>query len=163
MIRLVQGLVILLSVFCFTSDAFAHASLVSTEPSDGSMMSQAPKTVRLRFNEPVRPAVVKLIDGEGRRRSDARVSSHDDLIEITLPDNLPRGAQFVSYRVFSSDGHPVGGSLVFSIGMSRGTVTARTEGAPGLGPLIWLTRIGVFLGLFAGIGGVFFCSWIARP
>ena len=140
--RLVQGLVILLSVFCFTSGASAHASLVSTEPSDGSMMSQAPKTVRLRFNEPVRPAAVKLIDGEGRRRDDARVSAHDDLIEITLPDDLPRGAQLVSYRVFSADGHPVGGSLVFSIGMSNGTVTARTESAPGLAPLIWLTRIG---------------------
>lgn len=160
--RLVQGLVILLSVFCFTSGAFAHASLVSTEPSDGSMMSQAPRTVWLRFNEPVRPAAVKLIDGEGRRRDDARVTAHDDLIEITLPDNLPRGAQFVSYRVFSADGHPVGGSLVFSIGMSKGAVTARTEGALGFGPLIWLTRIGVYLGLFAGVGGVFFCIWIAR-
>jgi copper transport protein len=162
MMRLVQGLVILLSVFCFTSGASAHASLVSTEPSDGSMMSQAPKTVRLRFNEPVRPAAIKLIDGEGRRRDDARVSAHDDLIEITLPDDLPRGAQLVSYRVFSADGHPVGGSLVFSIGMSNGTVTARTESAPGLAPLIWLTRIGVYLGLFAGVGGVFFCIWIAR-
>jgi copper transport protein len=162
MMRLVQGLLILLSVFCFTSGASAHASLVSTEPSDGSMMSQAPRTVRLRFNEPVRPAAIKLIDGEGRRRDDARVSSHDDLIEITLPDDLPRGAQLVSYRVFSADGHPVGGSLVFSIGMSRGTVTARTEGAPGLAPLIWLTRIGVYLGLFAGVGGLFFCIWIAR-
>jgi copper transport protein len=160
--RLIQGLVILLSVFCFTSGAFAHASLISTEPSDGSMMSQAPRTVRLRFNEPVRPAAVKLIDGEGRRRDDARVSAHDDLIEIALPDDLPRGAQFVSYRVFSADGHPVGGSLVFSIGMSKGAVTARTEGALGLGPLIWLTRIGVYLGLFAGVGGVFFCIWIAR-
>ena len=41
-------------------------------------------------------------------------------------------------------------------------VTARTEGAPGLAPLIWLTRIGVYLGLFAGVGGLFFCIWIAR-
>lgn len=162
MMRLVQGLVILLSVFLFTSGASAHASLVSTEPSDGSMMPQAPKTVRLRFNEPVRPAAVKLIDGEGRRRDDARVSAHDDLIEITLPDDLPRGAQFVSYRVFSADGHPVGGSLVFSIGMSKGTVAARAEGTTGLAPLIWLTRIGVYFGLFAGVGGVFFCGWIAR-
>ena len=28
--------------------------------------------------------------------------------------------------------------------------------------MIWLTRIGVYLGLFAGVGGVFFCGWIAR-
>jgi copper transport protein len=162
MMRLVAGLVMLLSVLCFATGASAHASLVSTEPSDGSMMSQAPKTVRLRFNEPVTPAAIKLIDGEGRTRDDVHVSAHDDTIEITLPDDLPRGAQLVSYRVFSADGHPVGGSLVFSLGMSVGKVAARTDGAPGRAPLIWLARIGVYLGLFAGVGGVFFCAWIAR-
>src|ERR1700722_2445303 len=116
MMRLVQGpavyfaifLAILLSAFCFTTGASAHASLVSTEPSDGSMMSQAPKTVRLRFNEPVTPAGDKLVDGEGRTRDDAPVSVHDDTLEIRLPAGLPRGAQFISYRVFSADGHPVG-------------------------------------------------------
>jgi copper transport protein len=162
MMRLVEGLAILLLIVCFTSGAFAHASLVSTEPSDGSMMSQAPKTVRLRFNEPVTPAAIKLIDGEGRTRDDALVSVHDDIIEIGLPDDLPHGAQFISYRVFSADGHPVGGSLAFSVGMPAGKAIARTEGDSGLAPLIWLTRIGVYLGLFAGVGGVFFCAWIAR-
>ena len=28
--------------------------------------------------------------------------------------------------------------------------------------LIWLARVGVYLGLFAGVGGVFFDAWIAR-
>jgi copper transport protein len=170
MMRLVQGLAvffatllaILLSAVCFTTGASAHASLVSTEPSDGSMMSQAPKTVRLRFNEPVTPAAIKLIDGEGRTRDDAPVSVHDDTLEIRLPDDLPRGVQFISYRVFSADGHPVGGSLVFSLGMPVGEVAARPDGASGLAPLIWLTRIGVYLGLFAGVGGLFFYAWIAR-
>ena len=82
--RLVAGLAVLLSVLCATTGASAHASLVSTEPSDGSMMSQAPKTVRLRFNEPVRPAAIKLIDGEGRQRDDAVVSAHDDTVVRTL-------------------------------------------------------------------------------
>ena len=26
--------------------------------------------------------------------------------------------------------------------------------------LIWLARIGVYLGLFVGVGGVFFAAWI---
>ena len=42
-------------------------SLVSAEPADGSMLSQAPKTVQLRFNETVAPAVVSLIDAAGKR------------------------------------------------------------------------------------------------
>src|SRR5450755_3218552 len=118
MMRLIACLVVLLSVLCGATGASAHASLVSTEPGDGSMMSQAPKTVRLRFNEPVTPASIKLIDGAGNARDDVSVIAHDDTIEIGLPDDLPRGTQLVSYRVFSADGHPVGGSLIFSLGMS---------------------------------------------
>jgi copper transport protein len=162
MMRFIASLALLFSVLCATTEASAHASLVSTEPSDGSMMSQAPKTVRLRFNEPVRPATIKLIDGEGRVRDDALVSAHDDTIEITLPDNLARGAQFISYRVFSADGHPVGGSLTFSLGMPAANAVARTDDSSGLAPLIWLARIGVYLGLFVGVGGVFFGAWLAR-
>ena len=126
------------------------------------MMAQAPKTVRLRFNEPVRPAAIKLIDGAGKTRDDTTVSAHDDTIEISLPDNLARGTQFISYRVFSADGHPVGGSLTFSLGMPVGSVLARTDDNFGLAPLIWLARIGVYLGLFVGVGGVFFGGWLAR-
>lgn len=160
--RLIACLAVLLSVLCATTGVSAHASLVSTEPSDGSMMAQAPKTVRLRFNEPVRPAAIKLIDGEGRVRDDALVSAHDDTIEIKLPENLARGAQFISYRVFSADGHPVGGSLTFSLGMPAANAVARTDDNFGLAPLIWLARIGVYLGLFVGVGGVLFGVWVVR-
>ena len=60
---------------------------------------------------------------------------------IALPDDLPRGTQTLSYRVVSQDGHPVAGTMMFSIGAAtRGVVEAS-----GYGPvpvLIWLTRIG---------------------
>jgi copper transport protein len=161
MMRLIAGLAALLSVLCFATGVSAHASLVSTEPSDGSVLTLAPKTVRLRFNEPVQPAVISLIDAEGRARDDATVRVQDDIIEIQLPDDLPRGTQLVSYRVISADGHPVGGSLIFSIGAVTGAATAQTDRASGLASLIWLARIGVYLGLFAGIGGAFFAAWIA--
>jgi copper transport protein len=160
--RLVAGLAALLSVLCFVTDVSAHASLVSSEPVDGSVLAQAPKTVLLRFNEAVTTADIKLIDAEGRARDDAAVSAHDATIEIRLPDNLPRGTQFVSYRVVSADGHPVGGSLVFSIGMPLGNAAAQSDAAPGRAVLIWLARIGVYLGLFVGVGGTFFGAWIAQ-
>jgi copper transport protein len=158
--RLIAGLATLLSVLCFTSDALAHASLVSAEPGDGSVLTRAPKTMQLRFNEAVKPEVVSLIDAEGNARDDATVRARDDTIVITLPANLPRGTQVVSYRVISADGHPVAGSLVFSIGAATGATAVQTSVGSVAG-LIWLTRIGVYLGLFAGVGGAFFGAWIA--
>ena len=128
--RLIAGLATLLSVICLATGASAHATLVSTVPADGSVVVQAPKSVQLRFNEAVTPAVVSVIDAAGQTRDDAAVRVAGDTIIITLPDNLPRGTHVVSYRVTSEDGHPVGGSMVFSIGAVTGS-----RGEPGQGRL----------------------------
>ena len=115
-----RGLVMLFFVVGFARDASAHASLVSVEPSDGSVLAATPKTVQLRFNEPVTPAVISLVDASGKARGDIAIRAVDQTITLTLPDALPRGTQMVSYRIISADGHPVGGSLAFSIGEVTG-------------------------------------------
>jgi copper transport protein len=157
--RFIAGLATLLSALCFATIASAHASLVSVEPGDGSILALAPKTVQLRFNEAVTPAVIKLIDAAGRARNDAVVDGAGETIVITLPENLPRGTQVVSYRVISADGHPVGGSMVFSIGAATAGPPIPAKGGSVDG-LIWLARVGLYLGLFVGVGGIFFGSWI---
>ena len=158
--RLVTAVAALLLVACGVTGAFAHASLVATEPRDGSMVAQAPKTVRLRFNEPVTPAVIRVIDSDGRIRNDAAVHAANETIEITLPTGLPAGTQVISYRVISADGHPVAGSMIGRNGMGKST-TVPTNSDSALGTLIWLSRIGLYLGLFVGVGGVFFNAWTA--
>ncbi|MEA2896200.1 MAG: copper transport protein [Bradyrhizobium sp.] len=162
MMRFFTAFAALLLVLCISTGAFAHASLVSTEPRDGSVFAQAPKKVELRFNEAVTPAVISLIDAEGRARDDAAVHAVNETISITLPDGLPPGTQVISYRVISADGHPISGSMVFSVGMPTGkSETAQAKSNPVLAALIWLSRIGFYLGLFVGVGGAFFDAWIA--
>ena len=125
--RLIAGLAMLLSVLCLATGASAHATLVSTDPGDGSILALAPKSVQLRFNEAVTPAVVRVIDAAGTTRDDVTVRVAGDTITITLPDNLPRGTQVVSYRVTSEDGHPVAGSMVFSIGAATGAAANESQ------------------------------------
>src|SRR5215470_15577891 len=115
---LMRLLAALLLLVCFTAEASAHASLAFSEPRDGIVLSQAPMKVELRFNESLTAGAVNLIDAAGRLRSDAVVSARDEAISITLPSGLPDGTQIVSYRVISQDGHPVTGSVTFSIGAS---------------------------------------------
>jgi copper transport protein len=114
----------------------------------------------LRFNEAVTPAVINLIDAAGKERGEATVRADGETIVITLPEDLPLGTQVVSYRVISADGHPVAGSMAFSIGAVTGTPAMPGNGGP-VSSLIWLARIGVYLGLFVGVGGAFFGCWIA--
>ena len=88
--RLIAGLATLLWVLCLATGASAHATLVSTVPADGSVLVLTPKSVQLRFNEAVTPAVVSVIDAAGTTRDDATVRVTNDTIIITLPGNLPR-------------------------------------------------------------------------
>ena len=159
--RFAAALAILWLAICGATPAFAHASLAASEPRDGAVLAEAPKRVELHFNEKVTAGAIQLIDGNGRLRDDAAVDARDEAIVVTLPPDLPQGTSIVSYRVISADGHPVAGSVSFSVGAP--TATRMPDNADGnISGLIWLARIGLYLGLFAGIGGTFFVNWIAR-
>ncbi len=158
--RLLAALATLLLVVGFATGVAAHAALVAVEPASGSMLASAPKAVELRFNETVTPGAIRLIDGAGRARDDVRVNASGETISVVMPADLPQGTAVVSYRVISQDGHPVAGSAIFSIGTPTGTQPpANADG--GLNVLIWLARVGLNLGLFVGVGGVFFARWVA--
>lgn len=155
--RLLAALATLILCLGFATGASGHAALVSVEPYNASVVASPPKSVELRFNESVTPGAIRLIDAEGRER-DARVSASGETISIAVPPDLPQGTVVVSYRVVSQDGHPVAGSVTFSIGMPSAKLSATADS--GVNGLIWLARIGLYLGLFVGVGGVFFGSWI---
>ncbi|WP_375782766.1 copper resistance CopC/CopD family protein [Bradyrhizobium sp. Pha-3] len=157
--HVVASLVALLLALSLATSAHAHAVLIAAEPADGSVVTEAPKTVVLRFNEAVAPTAVSLLDAAGTPR-DVTIRAVDQSVMVTLPADLPQGTQVVSYRVVSQDGHPVAGSLLFSIGVVTGSAAPAGDGV--LHVLIWLARLGLYLGLFAGVGGVFFAAWIGQ-
>jgi copper transport protein len=45
--------------------AFAHASLVRAEPADGAVVAEPPASLKLTFNEPVSPLVMRIIGPDG--------------------------------------------------------------------------------------------------
>ncbi len=158
--RVIAGLAALLVVFLAT-EAFAHAALVSVEPRDGSVLTEAPKRIELRFNESVTAGAINLIDARGKLRSDATVEARAESVTVTPPAALPQGTSIVSYRVISEDGHPVTGSVTFTVGEPTAAAMPADAGA-GIDTLIWLARVCLYIGLFAGIGGAFFITWIGR-
>lgn len=153
------SLAALLVTLCLATSVHAHAVLIDSEPADGSVLAQAPKTLVLRFNEAVAPTAVSLLDATGKPR-DVAIRAVDQSVIVTLPAGLPQGTQAVSYRVVSQDGHPVAGSLLFSIGVVTGSAAPSGDGV--LDVLIWLARLALYFGLFAGVGGVFFAAWIGQ-
>jgi len=143
--------------------ALAHATLVASDPPDGAVLATAPARLVLTFNEPVSPLVLRLIDQDGRATSLA-YHLEDSAVVVDRPGTISAGSHALSWRVISEDGHPVGGSVLFSVGApSAGAVPGSV--APVDWPLrilIWSCRLILYLGLFAGLGGVFFNAAVAR-
>ncbi len=139
-----------------SSAAFAHASLVRAEPADGAMLAEAPKVLRLTFNEPVSVLVMRLI-GPGGEVIAPAAAAENNVVTVT-PPQLRRGSHVLSWRVVSADGHPVGGSFVFSIGAASGTSVAASSNTVARASL-WAAKLAVYVAMVLGIGGAFFEIW----
>ena len=154
---------LILSIFLPTL-ALAHAQLISSDPSDGAVVASAPAAITLTFNEPVSPITIKLARPDGSVSLVDTIKGDGPAIAVTLPAGLANGSYALSYRVISEDGHPVGGTLGFSIGApSADGAAIAADATPWASRLMILTqRAGLYLGLFLGVGGVFALRWFGR-
>jgi copper transport protein len=140
------------------SAALAHASLVRAEPADGAIVAEAPAALRLTFNEPVTPLTMRLIAPDGAVTM-PKAAAQNTTVTVT-PPALRRGTHVLSWRVVSADGHPVGGSLVFSVGEASAQPEARQAGDMAVRAAFWTTKLVIYAAIFFGLGGIFFRAWM---
>jgi copper transport protein len=154
-------LIALLIALAPASEACAHASLVKAAPADGAVMPLPPATLTLTFNEPVSPLIVRLIGPDGAPLAPIAVTAQDTTVTISAPPGLRRGTHVLSWRVISADGHPVGGSLMFSIGGRSPAAQPENLADRSVRAALWAVRVVMYVALFVGAGGAFFAAWIA--
>ncbi|MGB3901235.1 MAG: copper resistance CopC/CopD family protein [Mesorhizobium sp.] len=152
----------LLFALAASTPAFAHAALVATDPADGAVLAESPMRFTLTFSEPVSPLVLTLVGPDGKAQALTSFRESGQTVEIDPPQRLANGTHVLSYRVISADGHPVGGSVLFSIGAASAEPPAAAEPVDeALRGAIWLAKVVLYAGLFFGIGGAFCLSWLA--
>lgn len=152
-----------LAMLAFVPAAFAHAQLQSSDPAENAVLDTAPETVRLVFNEPVSALRIDLI-GPGGESTDLLADTQSGATTtIELPEGLVTGTHVLSWRVASTDGHPIGGSLIFSIGNITGTGAAVVSGDRAVAIALWGGKLVLFLALFIGVGGAAFGAMAALP
>ncbi|MRX36678.1 copper resistance protein CopC [Aminobacter sp. MDW-2] len=143
--------------------AFAHASLVGTNPSDGAVIERPPELLTLRFSEPVSPLLLNLIKPDRTSLNLADFEVTDRSLRIFFPSSPIDGTYVLSWRVVSSDGHPIGGSVVFSVGIpSTASMPNFEDSGRSVRISIWIGKVVMYLALFLGAGGAFAISWITR-
>lgn len=149
-----------IAVAAYAPAALAHASLVASDPVDGSVVASAPAMLSLSFNEPVEPTAIKIFDGAGAVAAVGQIGRNGTSLILTPPAALREGAHVLSWRVVSADGHPVGGSLTFWVGSRGDAPQLSSAESPALRAAVWAVRLVIYLGLFVGVGGSFFVAWI---
>ncbi|PSH62012.1 copper resistance protein CopC [Phyllobacterium brassicacearum] len=139
----------------------AHATLVMSNPSANSILDDYPQQFSLEFSEPVSSIFFSLVEPDGTIQNLESIEAAGNMVTLHAPDIRQRGTHALNWRVVSADGHPIGGSIVYSIGAP--TAAIHPEGPKTdseVRDLIWLARLLIYAGCFFGVGGIFFFNWM---
>ncbi|HEX8047135.1 copper resistance CopC/CopD family protein [Rhizobium sp.] len=140
--------------------AFAHASLITSDPADAAVLPEGPPAITLRFSEPVTTLVARLIHPNGKADILQDDGGKGTAVIYRLPTGLEHGTHILSWRVTSSDGHPIGGGQVFSVGApSAAGVSLGEQSDLSVSVGLWAARLLLMLGLIFGAGSVTFSTF----
>jgi copper transport protein len=95
--------------------AEAHAHLMQATPADGSVLTQAPPSFMLLFNEPARLTALSIKkDDEAPQKIGGLAGAASARWVIPAPKLAP-GSYTLSYRVVGDDSHIMSGSIKFQL------------------------------------------------
>jgi copper resistance protein C len=133
--------------------AAAHDELISSTPENGAVLDTPPAEVTLKFSANVMDigATTQVLDGEGADWAAGAPVLSGSQVSIPLRDGMPDGDYQLGWRVVSSDGHPIEGTLKFTVAASSpaaSSAAGSTSEAAGQeeGP----SNLGLFVALGAG-------------
>jgi copper transport protein len=170
------ALTAMLALLFSPARADAHAELLSTEPAAGEHLATAPDQVVLHFSEAVNLGddLVRVLDSKGDEvDADDPVHLNGERSSVALPlPPLEDGGYVVSWRVVSSDGHPVGGAFTFRVGDASAAAPGEDQaliddvlggsgqGDTALGVAYGIARFAAFAGIIVLVGAIAFVAWL---
>ena len=152
-------LLTLLGVFGLATPAFAHNQLTSSNPKDKASLDTGPDTVVLTFDQPVQAGeglnTVAITSENGDHWEGGVAEVNSNVVTTPVRELGPAGVYTIAYRIISADGHPVDGTLTF-------TLTTAGDGTPAPPPAdsaaddsggvpIWVWIGGAVIVLAAGL------------
>ena len=108
------------SLFGLSAPAVAHDQIISSTPENGQLLEAAPSTVSFEFTEDILDdgmgSAIVVLDAAGTDWVAGPLVVDAATVTAPLKPNMPNGVYTVTWRVVSSDGHPVSGGSVFGVG-----------------------------------------------
>jgi len=164
--------VIVVGLMLGSGVASAHSVLLETAPSAGGTVATSPKEIKLTFNESVeiQLGAIRLFDSRGRQIDLPPAGPMGADQVVTRLPHLADGSYVVSWRVVSTDSHPVNGAFTFAVGTAAAGSDTRSlvarlvddTGSPTVGVTLAVTRWITYLAASVAIGGLIFLGWCNR-
>jgi len=112
---------ILLTIFLvcviFIPDAYCHATIVKTEPTNGQQIDKSPTEIIIHYSEGVQLAEISVFDSDGNKHSQRpQINSTDNRIVVIPLEEIGDGVYTVSWQVLSVDGHTTNDNFFFIVG-----------------------------------------------
>lgn len=101
----------------FAAPAGAHDVLEGAEPSAGETLTEAPSELVLTYSDAVQQVGnrVSVTDSAGEVVAEGEPTADGSVVTFDLPEDLADGSYTTTWRVVSSDGHPISGTTDFIV------------------------------------------------
>jgi methionine-rich copper-binding protein CopC len=114
---LAAGVLALLALLFTSGTAAAHDVVTGSDPAGGATVASAPTQVSVTFDEAPQPglATLTVVGPDGAHHEQGPVTTQGDVVSVPVGPLPTAGAYEIGYRIVSSDGHPVSGSIAFTL------------------------------------------------
>lgn len=101
----------------FAAPAGAHDVLEGAEPSAGETLTEAPDELVLTYSDAVQQVGnrISVADSAGEVVAEGEPTADGPVVTFDLPEDLADGSYTTTWRVVSSDGHPISGTTDFTV------------------------------------------------
>ena len=108
--------------------AFAHAKLIASTPTAGESLATPPPQISLTFSEPVTPAanMVTIAGADGSSWTVGQPAIAGAVVTVPVQQTGPAGAYTLTWRVVSSDGDEITGTIAFTLAGTAAPPTTNT-------------------------------------
>lgn len=109
--------VVIAALSLLPAPARAHDTLISSDPADGAAVETSPEQITLTYSADLLEVspVVRIVDADGETVLEETPTVDGPTAVLDLADPLPAGEYEIQWRVVSSDGHPIEGTLALTV------------------------------------------------
>ena len=108
---------LLAALLLLGAPAQAHDTLLESDPEDGASLETSPEAITLTYSADILEVspLVRVTDESGEQIAEITPSVDGPVVTATLEEPLPAGENTIQWRVVSSDGHPIEGTLTVTV------------------------------------------------